>query len=278
MTVLADHVAAAPPRVVTSLAPEDRALWMRLAMAMAILSVAVHKMLDTYANYDLERYHLVAATLAVWVSVGLVMAERTSRIGVALFAGAILLYVSEKWAGYHNHGWLSVWAIPVAALFGMRWWDEETYAWYLRMTLGVVMLGACAQKLVAGTYLDGTFIAYLSLHGSETERLFGFLCGDALVEGPCTAHRALGVFLMGWQAVVGALLLAGVRSLWFLGIEIAFLMGAGLYADEMNFQVLNIALFCLAFRYGMPPWLAAVCVAFLALDVVKLSVILGHVL
>ncbi|MEO0764122.1 MAG: hypothetical protein AAFZ09_20345, partial [Pseudomonadota bacterium] len=79
-------------------------------------------------------------------------------------------------------------------------------------------------------------------------------------------------------AVVGALLLAGVRSLWFLGIEIAFLMGAGLYADEMNFQVLNIALFCLAFRYGMPPWLAAVCVAFLALDVVKLSVILGHVL
>ncbi|MEO0822409.1 MAG: hypothetical protein AAF074_18530 [Pseudomonadota bacterium] len=258
-------------------AEEQTALHMRIAMAMAIISVPILKLHDTYANWDVGRYHLVAATLVFVVSAVLALFERTSRAGLVLFAVAIVAYVLEKWSAYHNHGWLSFWTITVAFLFGTRWWEDETYRWYLRMTLGVVMLGACAQKIVAGTYLDGSFLTYLSLHGSETEHMFGFLCSD-LESGPCVAHQALGVFLMLWQAAVGLLLVAGVTNLWLLAVEIAFLLGAGLYADEMNFQVLNIALFCMAFGYGMPPRLAALCMLLLALDVVKISVIVSHVL
>ncbi|MEM9783085.1 MAG: hypothetical protein AAF899_11465 [Pseudomonadota bacterium] len=250
---------------------------MRLAMAIAIVSVAAHKAQDTFANAELERWALVAATLLIAGSALLVSLERTSRLGVGVFGAAILFYVSQKWMGYHNHGWLAVWTIPVAFLFGSRWWAEETFRWYLRMTLGVVMLGACAQKLLAGTYLDGSFITYLSLLGSNTEQMFGFLCAD-LEAGPCLAHKALGTFLMAWQAVVGILLIAGFRHLWFLIVEVAFLLGAGLYADEMNFQVLNIALFCMAFGYGMPVRLAALCMPLLVLDVINISEIIGYVL
>lgn len=277
MSVIPDRATLFSPAFSEPLPDARLAFYLRLGLAIAILSVVFEKLMDTQANLDFERYHLVAATAGMAVSLPLVLSERYSRAGIGLFAICLFVYVAAKWPAYHNHGWLTVWTIPVAVVFGAAWWESELYRWYLRATLGIVMLAACAQKLLAGTYLDGTFITYLSLHGSATERMFGFLCGEEF-KGPCIWHQVIGTFIVVWQAVVGILLLAGLRSLVFLFIEIAFLLGAGVYADEMNFQVLNIALLSIGFGYGMRPWLCATCIALLLLDVYSLDSLVGHVL
>lgn len=260
------------------LADASLAFYLRLALATAILSVVFEKALQVEVNLLTERYALVAATAAIVLSCGLVLFRRTMQIGVALFTLGLLIYVADTWAAYHNHGWLSVWTIPVALAFGKDGLEDELYRWYLRATLGIVMLAACVQKLLAGTYLDGSFITFLSLYGTTTEQMFYFLCGPDAAEAPCMWHRAIGIFIVIWQAVVGILLLLGVRNLLFLFVEIGFLLGAGIYADEMNFQVLNIALLAIAFGYGMRLWLFAVCVTALFIDAYSIGAIVEHVL
>ncbi|MEM7178581.1 MAG: hypothetical protein AAF503_12855 [Pseudomonadota bacterium] len=260
------------------LSEDQHGFYMRLGFSIAILSVVFEKVLDLGINLQTERYALVATTIGFLLAAPMVLFARTSWAGIVLFAISILVFVFDKWAAYHNHGWLSVWCLPVAALFGAAWWKSELYHWYLRVTLGVVMVAAFAQKLLAGTYLDGSFITYLSSHGTLTEQMFGFLCGPGPYEAPCVAHQALGTFIAFWQLGVGILLIAGVRSLIFLFIEIAFLLGAGLYADEMNFQVLNIAILSIAFNYGMRPWLCGVCVALLIIDAYSIEGLLRHVI
>lgn len=245
--------------------------YVRIAMAVAIGSIVFEKLPGIEVVYATERYHLVAATGVFAVAAILALFKKTSWIGLLLFTVAMVVYVSSRWPAYHNHGWLTVWTIPVAVLFGLRWWESELYRWYLRATLGIVMLAAAAQKVLAGTYFDGSFISYLSIYGAPTEQMFGFLCGDNVGQEACSWHQFIGGFIVVWQAVVGVLLLAGVRHLLFLFIEIAFLLGAGLYADEMNFQVLNIALLCIAFGYGMRPWLIVICGVLLLVDMYSLA-------
>ena len=257
---------------------ERQAFYLRLRLSIAILSVVFEKLMDLEGNLQFERYQLVAATIGIVLSCILVLFERTGRVGVGLFAVSIIVYVGAKWAAYHNHGWLTVWTIPVALAFGAAWWKSELYKSYLRATLGVVMIAACAQKLLAGTYLDGSFITYLSLQGPTTAHIFGFLCGSDAVNGSCLWHRIIGTFIVVWQVVVGVLFIVGVRNLVFLFVEIAFLLGAGLYVDEMNFQVLNIALLCIAFGYGMRPWLCMICVPLLFIDVYGINGLIAHVL
>ncbi|HUF57243.1 MAG TPA: hypothetical protein VMM55_11860 [Thermohalobaculum sp.] len=259
-------------------ADENLAFYLRLALATAILSVVFEKALEVEANLLTERYALVAATAAMVLSCGLVLLRRTMQIGLVLFTLSLLIYVVDKWAAYHNHGWLSVWTIPVALAFGKDGVRDELYGWYLRATLGIVMLAAAAQKVLAGTYLDGSFITFLSLYGTPTEQMFYLLCGPDAAEASCTWHRAVGIFIVVWQAAVGVLLLLGVRNLLFLFVEIGFLLGAGVYADEMNFQVLNIALLAIAFGYGMRPWLFVVCVTALFIDAYSIGAIVEHVL
>lgn len=254
------------------------ALYIRLGLCVAILSVVFEKVLDLPGNLQFERYQLAAATGGIAVACVLAPFARTSRAAIAVFTVSILIYVAAKWAAYHNHGWLTVWTIPAALACGAAWWQSELYRWYLRATLGIVMLAACAQKLQAGTYLDGSYITFLSLNGSSTEQMFGFLCGPDSANGSCGWHRFLGTFIVVWQAGVGILLLIGVRSLIFMFVEIGFLLGAGLYADEMNFQVLNIALLCIAFGYGMRPWLCLICVSLLLIDTYSISELVNHVL
>ena len=73
--------------------------------------------------------------------------------------------------------------------------------------------------------------------------------------------------MYGGTFVVGALVaIFGFRSLLFLTIEVAFLIGAGIYADEMNFQTLNISLLCIAFGVGMRRDLFYLCIALLLID------------
>ncbi len=278
MSVQAGRVGAFLDGVAAPLAGERLDLLLRLAMSMAVLTVVFETLLDIEGNLRTGRYHLLAAAAGFVLAVPLTFLERTSRIGLALFAVSIAVYIAEKWAVYHNHGWLTLWTIPAALLFGARWWRSGLYRWYLRATLGIVMLAACAQKLLAGSYLDGTYITFLSLNGSNTEQMFGFLCGADQAAGSCGWHRFLGSFIVAWQAAVGVLLLAGVRHLLFLFVEIGFLLGAGVFADEMNFQVLNIALLSIVFNYGMRPWLCALCLVLLAVDAYSISALVAHAL
>lgn len=189
---------------------------------------------------------------------------KSSRLGILLFAITAVYEHSQNWMVAANHRWLAIWTIPMAIVFN-EWWRSEVYSLYLRITLGMVMLAAFAQKVLAGTYIDGSYIYFLSAHGGPTERLFSFAC-DMSAGVPCLAHKLIGQFIMVWQFAVGVLLLLGIRSILFLAIEVGFLLGAGLFADEMNFQVLNIALLCIVFNVGMPIWLLSVCIALLVLD------------
>ena len=206
----------------------------------------------------------------------LVLSEKYSRLGILLFCLLLVPHVLEYWFNMANHGWLVVWTIVPAALFA-KWWTEPAYSDYLRLTLGIVMLAAAAQKLLASTYLDGSYIAHLSYFGSSTENMFQFLCSRDTLDTPCGWHRFLGTFIVLWQIGVGLLLLAGLRSVWFLMVEVGFLLGAGLYADEMNFQVLNIALLCIAFRVGMSYALLAACAGLLVIDTFTISWLVRYV-
>lgn len=232
-----------------------------MPLAVAMLSVAFQQWTDGHTWSFSQLIIFVAALLC--------LKPKTSQLGVALFIGAAAFRYVPTWITMANHIWLALWTIPVAIFF-KQWWRSDLYSLYLRVTMGIVMLAAFAQKVLAGTYVDGSYLYFLSIHGSPTERIFSFAC-DLSTGIPCLAHKLIGQFILVWQLVVGVLLLLGIRSLMFLSIEIGFLLGAGLFADEMNFQVLNIALLCMVFKVGMPIWLLLICTMLLVVDVIGLG-------
>ncbi len=256
---------------------EDAGKYIRLALMTAMLSVCFERVPDEFEADKFHWFYSIALAVGAVIALGATLTERYSRIAVTAFCAVFLFDVALAWAGQANHGWLAVWTIPLAILF-TKWWEQPLYADYLRITLGVVMLGAAAQKLLAGTYLDGSYIAYLSYFGTTTENMFRILCSEDTLSNPCGWHIFLGTFIVLWQIAVGLLLLAGVKSLIFLMVEVGFLLGAGLYADEMNFQVLNIALLCIAFRVGMSYGLFFVCVALLLIDMHGIGEFVKYVL
>jgi hypothetical protein len=259
---------------------EESGVRYRVPLAIAILSVAFQSYPQWIQSplrlYFYSRPVLDLLAVGLLISAALVVWARTSRVGVLLFLLIATMVLLPHWTVIANHTYLALWSIPVAVLF-REWWKSDLYAFYLRMTVGIVMLAAFTQKVVAGTYIDGSYIAYLSTHGSTTERMFAFLC-DSTSPGPCIVHQAVSIFILAWQLAVGILLLLGLNALLFLAIEIGFLLGAGVFADEMNFQILNIALLCIVFRFGMPLWLLAVSLAFLLVDVYGIGNIVVKVL
>ncbi len=256
---------------------EDVGKYIRLALMTAMLSVCFERIPDEFKSENFHWFYSIALAAGAAITLIATLNEKYSRIAIAAFCVVFLYDVAQAWAGQANHAWLAVWTIPVAIVFS-KWWQQPLYADYLRITLGIIMLGAAAQKLLAGTYLDGTYISFLSYYGTTTETMFGVLCSDDTLKTPCGWHRFLGTFIVLWQIGVGLLLLAGVRSLIFLLIEVGFLLGAGLYADEMNFQVLNIALLCIAFRVGMSYGLFIVCGVLLLIDLHGIGEFIDYVL
>lgn len=252
---------------------EESGVRYRAPLGVAVLSVAFEeyplwiKSSVKIFLYDRSVLDLIGAGLVLCSL--LTVPALTSRLAIALFILLAVTTILPDWTGIANHTYLALWSIPVAVLF-REWWKSDLYALYLRITLGVVMLAAFAQKVLAGTYVDGSFIAFLGQYGTLTERMFAFLCSSDWTV-PCAYHQMISIFILGWQLVVGILLLLGLNSLVFLAVEIGFLVGAGVYADEMNFQVLNIALLCIIFRFGMPLWLLAVSVALLIVDFYGIS-------
>jgi len=252
----------------------------RAPLAIAIVSVLFQQFpqwvqsADKVALYGPLPLELFA--VGILVSAVLAASARTSRVAVAIFIAPAVFVILPGWTAIANHTWLALWTIPVAVLF-REWWKSDLYSFYLRATLGIVMIAAFSQKILAGTYLNGFYIGYLGAAGATTERMFSFLCsGDPT--GPCVFNQMIGIFILAWQLIVGVLLLLGLNSLIFLAIEIGFLLGAGVFADEMNFQVLNIALLCIVFRFGMPLWLAALSIALLVIHLFSISALVDLVL
>jgi hypothetical protein len=271
------------PRVSRDIATDS--ILYRVPLAVAMLSVAFEEWVEDVAKgwksegadafgVDLLNEGLNAGL--IFCAVALCLFPKSSRLGVALFILTAAFTRLPIWMGLANHTWLALWTIPMAVVF-KDWWRSDLYALYLRVTLGVVMLAAFAQKVLAGTYVDGSYIYWLSTHGDTTERMFSFAC-DLSAGVPCLAYKLIGQFILVWQFAVGVLLLLGVRSLIFLTIEVGFLLGAGLFADEMNFQVLNIALLCVVFQVGMPIWLIISCLLLLVIDVFQISYLLTEML
>jgi len=247
---------------------EESGVRYRVPLAIAILSVAFQE----YPAWTTQaiKIDVYGETIIALLGAGLVLSSvlaafaSTSRLAVAIFVAITVIAILPEWQVIANHTYLALWCIPVAILFRESW-NSDLYAFYLRMTVGIVMIAAFGQKILAGTYLDGSFIAYLSATGSSSERMFSLFC-DSTSTDPCIIYRLASWFILVWQLVVGILLLVGLNSLVFLAIEIGFLLGAGIYADEMNFQVLNIAVLCIVFRFGMPVWLAVLSIALLFFD------------
>jgi hypothetical protein len=247
----------------------------RAPLFIAILSVAFQQQSfwrsPENAETFFQGYYLVLFGLVVFSAVFSIFAS-TSRLAIALFIAIAVIDFAPRWTSLANHTFLALWTIPFAVLF-KEWWRSELYSRYLRITIGIVMFAAVAQKLIAGTYIDGSYIYWMSKTGSLTERMFSLAC-DTTAALPCIFIKFVSNFILLWQFTVGVLLIWGVRSKVFLTIEIGFLLGAGLFADEMNFQVLNIALLCLVFRVGMPMWLLVTCITLLFVDVYSIEYLL----
>ena len=249
-----------------------------LAMIFVMVAVFFERLLELDKVLESDNRLQFLGTVVVGLAIVSLFNPHLMRWAPWILIIGLIPVLSYKWTIYPNHGWLTIW-ILLAAPLTRRWWEDKDYWTYIRMTMGIVMLAACAQKLMAGSYLDGSYITYLSYEGGTTEQLFGFLCDrKEAMEAGCQPHQAIGFFLVAWQGIVGLLLLTGLQSPIILFVEIAFLIGAGIYADELNFQVLNIAFLCIAFGIGMARWLAIICSIMLLVDFFSLSRIVEHVL
>lgn len=252
---------------------EASELRFRMPMAVALLSVVFQEypiwLRSAVKGTIYGEPTIHAFALMLLLAAALALPAATASFAIVLFWIVAATAILPDWTIMANHTYLAVWAIGAAIVF-KDWWRSDIYSDYLRMTFGIVMIASFAQKILAGTYMDGSFLTYMAMAGSSTERSFSVIC-DLTSGTPCAALRYASIFILLWQLAVGILLLAGVTSTVFLIVEIGFLLAAGVYADEMNFQILNIALLCIVFRYGMPAWLLAICIGLLLVDVVTLS-------
>lgn len=246
---------------------------MQLAAWIAMLSVLFQQYDDLL---DPRSVIFMAGNALMVLGVTLYLSDEWRKTATWLFVIGLLVHFTPYWYTAANHSWLAVWTLAPLILF-TRWWDEVAYSTYLRYTLGMVMIAAGLQKVVAGTYFDGSYVAWMSYYGSTTEQAFGFLCSGSGQE-ICGWYVFMGIAVTLWQLAVGVLLLLGLRGWLFYVIEFGFLLAVGLLADEMNFQVLNIALFLIVFRFGMPLWVALGCIAFLWIDIIGVGGLIELVL
>ena len=255
----------------------DYSSLMVLALWTALLSVLFQHAGSSLGPVFLHQISLPVIPIFMISLLGLYAIQEYRKFATVCFVGVMIFLALINWPSEANHSWFALWAIAPSLLFS-QWWNEESYLKYLRLSVGALMIAAGVQKVVSGVYIDGSYITYLSHFGSTTEHLFAFLCNADDPLSPCVAHVFLGVFITLWQFVVGLLLVLGFKNWWILFIEVAFLLGAGLYADEMNFQVLNISILCIAFGYGMPIWLSITCILLLIIDVFSIGFFIEYFL
>ena len=137
----------------------------RAPLSIAILSVAFQHF--HYWNFprDLETFFQGYSPGSIWscrpfsVSYPYLRPQAVLQFYCSLPIAAIDLF--PRWTALANHTYLALWTIPFAVFF-KEWWKSDLYSVYLRVTLGIVMFAAVAQKLLAGTYIDGSYIYWLS--------------------------------------------------------------------------------------------------------------------
>ena len=231
-----------------------KALWLRIAMAVAMFSISLENNHDVGAIFKVGTRPLALfegqETFVILLACCMCLHPKYTRMSIAVFAVTLIPY-APNFLGLANHQILGFWCI-LPALLVKDWVSSRSYATYLRVTFGMVMLAAFAQKLVAGTYIDGSYLQFLVTNSTKTTaRWFGFVCSSGPA-APCLPIVVASNFILFWQAIVGVFLIIGWKNIGVLIIEIGFLIGAGVFADEFNFQVLNIALLAIVFRTGVP--------------------------
>lgn len=243
-------------------------LRLKIAMAIAFVAVAFEgnqaKILTLFSTQP-GAASIVGLEDLILLLTGavLVFYDRFSRLAIGCFAVAIIPEI-PAFFGLANHTLLAWWCV-LPALLVSNWITSIPYAVYLRITFGLVMIAACCQKLVAGTYVDGSYLYFLITQGKTSTQWFGFLCGQDPAASCIPIVAASNVILV-WQFIVGVFLIIGWKNILVLIIEVGFLLGAGLFADEFNFQILNIALLTIVFRTGIPISGAFFCLAVLIAD------------
>lgn len=207
------------------------------------------------------------ALIAFWGAT--VQARITPSIRWLGFAVGMLAVTNfARWSATANHSWMALWLLAPAPWIRL---GPDHYATYVRRTLALVIAWAGIQKLIAGTYVDGSFLAYMTAEGSPTERALSLVCSSS----ECVWFPVLGTL-----AIVGELLIAGalwfsVRTPWVVGGTVAFLLAVGVYSDELNFFVMNVAALFIAWRWAMNDALKALLLGILVLDHYTLAALLG---
>ena len=261
-----------------SLATKKEALLKKLApFSIIITTLSVyfeHVFRDPGIMKNLSLEFIFVVSLLGLAFLG-VCFKKHHRLSLSLFFLIhILTTFVISWSIFPNHGWLALWVLPAYLLFKDPLADKD-YRLFVRCSLGLVMIIAGIQKIIAGTYLDGSFITFLSHYGARTEQFFGFLCEAGTEILFCPWHQVLGVLVVVTQLLVGLFLIVGWKNRYVIAFEIFFLLLVGLFADELNFQILVISLMCIAFGYRMTVRIALFCILILILDAIGLSTIIN---
>ncbi|MCY4006833.1 MAG: hypothetical protein OXE84_08445 [Rhodobacteraceae bacterium] len=159
-----------------------------------------------------------------------------------------------SWPWSANHIFFALW-IMIPVLLRPTLLTGNSFSRYVSISMGIMMVAAGVQKLIAGHYLDGTMFAAFAAEGSLTEQWLNGICGGIITADnarPCSAMVWLGRFTVIWQLLIGICFLLCVRHPVILITEIAFMLAAGTIADEWVFQTIN--LLCLVFvaRRALP--------------------------
>lgn len=256
--------------------PKDAGRSIRLALALCMITMLfelqgeeIRRIIEKFADGQIVTNFEITMPLLVSViyttSAILTVIKQYSRVGIALFSISTIALVFPILPGLANHTYLALWTI-VVAMFIPTWFSSTKYARYLAVTLGMVMVAAFLQKILAGTYVDGTYLGFLIFESSkQSSKFMTFLCSDEANQS-CASIIIFSNFILIWQLAVGLMLILGVKGLLFLIIEVGFLLGAGVFADEMNFQILNIGLLAIAFQIGISRWFFVVGVGIVLMD------------
>jgi len=235
-----------------SISYEDAAP-LTMSMLCLVVIMSVWTSYFTYSKWD-EWPFTIALILASCATI------RSFQKGVDAWLtyvpAAVITYMFVSFPLSANHHWFFLWAaFPV--LMRPDLLRSEEYSQYVSVSMGVMMIMAVIQKLISGNFIDGSFMSYLAVHGSSSERLVEYLCyGTVTSENmtPCSNLVLLSRASLVWQAIIGVLLILHVRNKYVFGAEIIFLMTVGTMADEWIFQAINLCCIIFVMRYRVPVW------------------------
>ncbi len=158
------------------------------------------------------------------------------------------------WPWSANHIFFALW-ILIPVLLRPTLLTGDSFSRYVAISMGIMMVAAGVQKLIAGHYLDGTMFAAFAAEGSATEQWLNWVCGGSITPdnaAPCGAMVWLGRLAVIWQFAAGICLLLCLRHPLILLTEIAFMLGVGTIADEWVFQTINMLCMVFVARRALP--------------------------